>query len=211
MAHSDDEGLVLPPMLAPYQTVIIPFFLKNKEEVNANLMTEANALATKLRAKGIKVKVDTDDQKRPGFKFAEYEMKGVPTRIVIGPRDLENGTVEVARRDTKEKFTAQLDGVDETIDNLLKEIQENIYKKALDFRTENTYNASTFEEFKDIIENKQGFVVANWDGNEETEEKIKTETKATIRCIPLEGSEPDGPCIYSGNKAKHKVIFAKAY
>ena len=211
MAHSDDEGLILPPMLAPFQTVIIPFFLKNKEEVNANLMKEANALADKLRVKGIRVKVDTDDQKRPGFKFAEYEMKGFPTRIVIGPRDLENGTVEIARRDTKEKFTANLDGVENTIDDLLKEIQDNIYTKALNFRTKNTHTASNYEEFKTVLEEKGGFVVANWDGSEETEEKIKTETKATIRCIPLENSEPDGPCVYSGNKAKYKVIFAKAY
>ena len=211
MAHSDDEGLVLPPALAPFQTVIIPFFLKNKEEINAKTLKVANEIAEKLRKKGISVKVDTDDQKRPGFKFAEYEMKGFPTRIVIGPRDLENGTVEIARRDTKEKFTAQLDGVENPIDDLLKEIQENIYKKALDFRTENTTEVKTFDEFKEVLNKKGGFIVANWDGTAETEEKIKEETKATIRCIPLEGSEPDGVCVYSGKEAKYKVYFAKAY
>lgn len=211
MAHSDDEGLVLPPALAPYQTVIIPFFLKNKEEINQKLMEEANHLAKRLRAKGIRVQVDTDDQKRPGFKFAEYEMKGYPTRIVIGPRDLENGTVEIARRDLKEKITIENQAVENTIEQLLEEIQQNIYNKALAFRQENTTEVKTFEEFKEVLENKGGFVIANWDGTAETEEKIKEETKATIRCIPLENAMPDGVCVYSGKEAKHKVIFAKAY
>jgi len=211
MAHSDDEGLVLPPKLAPFQTVIIPFFLKNKKEINANLMNEANKLAEKLRAKGIRVKVDTDDQKRPGFKFAEYEMKGFPTRIVIGPRDLESGTVEVARRDTKEKFTTNLEGVENTIEKLLVEIQNNIYNKALKFREDNTVEVKTFDEFKGVLKKGNKFIVANWDGTEETEEEIKNLTKATIRCIPLEGNKADGVCVFSGKEAKYKVVFAKAY
>lgn len=210
MAHSDDEGLVLPPKLAPYQSVIIPLFQKD-EAVNEKLMQEADAIAKRLRAIGIRVQVDKDDQKRPGFKFAEYEMKGYPTRIVLGPRDLENGTLEVARRDLKTKTAVNNVDIEATIEALMTEIQASIFKKALDFRTENTSEVKTFEEFKKVLKAKPGFILANWDGTPETEEKIKTETKATIRCIPLEGAEADGPCVYSGKEGKYKVIFAKAY
>jgi len=211
MTHSDDEGLVLPPKLAPYQTVIIPFFLKNKPEINEKLMAKAQAMAADLRKAGFRVQVDDDDTKRPGFKFAEYELKGYPTRIVLGPRDLENGTVEIARRDTKEKLNFSSEDIVGTITTLLNEIEENMYNRAIQHRTENTTEVKTYEEFKDVLENKSGFIVANWDGTSETEEKIKEETGATIRCIPLENSEADGPCIYSNNEAKHKVIFARAY
>ncbi|MGB0886009.1 MAG: proline--tRNA ligase [Chitinophagales bacterium] len=210
MAHSDDEGLVLPPALAPFQSVIIPLFQKD-ETVNEKLLAEAEVIAKRLRAKGIRVQVDKDDQKRPGFKFAEYEMKGYPTRIVVGPRDLENGTVEIARRDLKNKTSVNNADIETTIEALMTEIQENIFKKAVDFRTENTTEVKTYDEFKKAIKNKGGFVVANWDGTEQTEDRIKSDTKATIRCIPLEGSKADGPCVYSGNEAKYKVIFAKAY
>ncbi len=211
MTHSDDEGLILPPKLAPYQAVIIPFFLKNKPEINEKLMAKANEMMADLRKAGFRVALDDDDTKRPGFKFAEYELKGYPTRIVLGPRDLENGTVEIARRDTKEKNTVSSDNIVDTISTLLNEIEENMYNKAVQHRTDNTTKVNTYEEFKDVLENKSGFIVANWDGTSETEEKIKEETGATIRCIPLEDNVADGPCIYSNNEAKYKVIFARAY
>jgi len=210
MAHSDDDGLVLPPKLAPYQSVIIPLFQKD-EAVNDKLMAEAESLAKRLRAVGIRVQVDKDDQKRPGFKFAEYEMKGYPTRIVIGPRDLENGTLEVARRDIKDKISVQNTEIETVIEKLMVEIQANIYNKALEFKTENTSEVKTFDEFKKVLKSKPGFIIANWDGTPETEAKIKEETKATIRCIPLENSAADGPCVYSGKEGKYKVVFAKAY
>jgi prolyl-tRNA synthetase len=210
MTHSDDEGLVVPPKLAPYQTVIIPFFFKD-DAINQQLMAKAEELAQKLRKAGIRVAIDNDETKRPGFKFAEYELKGYPTRIVIGPRDLENNTVELARRDTKEKKSISADNVVEKVTALMDEIQQNLYNKALEFRKNNTHEVADFDSFKDVIENKGGFVMANWDGTAETEEKIKELTKATIRCIPLEGAEPTGPCVFSGKKAKYKVIFAKAY
>lgn len=210
MAHSDDEGLVLPPLLAPFQTVIIPLFQKDEAE-NERLIAEANAIAKRLRAHDIRVKVDIDDQKRPGFKFAEYEMKGFPTRIVLGPRDLENGTLEVARRDNKTKEAVNNATIETYIQQILKEIHTSIYTKALEFREEHTTEVKNFEEFKAVLENKTGFIYANWDGTAETEEKIKAETKATIRCIPLEGAKADGPCVYSGNEGKFKVYFAKSY
>ena len=211
MTHSDDEGLVLPPKLAPFQTVIIPFFLKNKPEKNAQLMAKAEEMAADLRKAGFRVKIDDDDTKRPGFKFAEYELKGYPTRIVLGPRDLENGTVEIARRDTKEKETQSSENIVSTISALLEDIETNIRNKALAHREANTTAVSDYATFKKVLEEKAGFIVANWDGTSETEEKIKEETGATIRCIPLENNAPDGPCIYTGNEAKHKVIFARAY
>lgn len=211
MTHSDDEGLVLPPKLAPYQTVIIPFFLKNKPEINEQLMNLAKTMADELRELGIRAAIDDDETKRPGFKFAEYELKGYPTRIVIGPRDLENGTVEVARRDTKEKKTLSRKGIAQTIQDLLNEIGENMMSKALKHQEDNTRSVSSYDEFKTVLENEGGFLLANWDGSSETEEKIKEETGATIRCIPLEEKEVNGPCIYSGNEAKYRVIFAKAY
>jgi prolyl-tRNA synthetase len=210
MTHSDDEGFVVPPKLAPFQTVIIPFFFKD-EAINQKLMERAEQMATDLRKAGIRVKIDNDETKRPGFKFAEYELQGYPTRIVIGPRDLESNTVELARRDTKQKESISADTVVEKVVQLMEEIQNNLYQKAYKHREENTHTVSNFDEFKDVIENKGGFVIANWDGTAETEEKIKELTKATIRCIPLEGSAPTGPCVYSGKEGKYSVIFAKAY
>lgn len=210
MTHSDDGGFVVPPKLAPFQTVIIPFFFKD-EAINQKLMEKAEQMAADLRKAGIRVKIDNDETKRPGFKFAEYELHGYPTRIVIGPGDLENNTAEIARRDTKEKQNISADDVVSTIVNLMEEIQNNLYQKALQHREENTTKVSNFDEFKDVLENKGGFIIANWDGTSETEEKIKELTKATIRCIPLENSEPTGPCVFSGNEGKYSVIFAKAY
>ncbi|MFT4968484.1 MAG: prolyl-tRNA synthetase [Chitinophagales bacterium] len=211
MTHSDDEGLILPPKLAPFHAVIIPFFLKNKPEINDQLMEKAQQMAEDLRKAGMRVQIDDDETKRPGFKFAEYELKGYPTRIVIGPRDLENGTVEIARRDTKEKETQSSEDIVGTISGLLKDIENNLLTRAQEHRSSNTHQASNIAEFKDVLENKGGFIVANWDGSSETEEKIKEETGATIRCIPLDDNVPTGPCVYSGKEAKHKVIFARAY
>jgi prolyl-tRNA synthetase len=210
MTHSDDEGLVLPPKLAPFQVVIIPFFFKD-ETINNQLMSKAKEMAAELKKAGIRVQIDDDETKRPGFKFAEYELKGYPIRLVIGPRDLENGTVEVARRDTKTKESKSSENVVETVQTLLHEIESNMLQKAKDFRTENTSQVNNFEEFKQVLENKAGFIVANWDGTAETEEKIKEETGATIRCIPMEDSTVFGPCVYSGKEAAYKVIFARAY
>ncbi len=209
MAHSDDNGLVLPPKLAPYQVVIIPIY-KSQEQLDA-MTDKANEIMTLLRAKGITVKYDGRDTFRPGHKFAEYELKGVPIRIAIGPRDLEQGNVELARRDTLEKKIYSQENIAETVDGLLTEIQENIYNKAYKFRNENTFKADTYEEFKEIIENKGGFVLAHWDGTSETEEKIKNETKATIRCIPVDAPEEDGKCILTGKPSNKRVLFAKAY
>lgn len=211
MTHSDDEGLILPPKLAPFHAVIIPFFLKNKPEINEKLMAKANQMADDLRKAGIRVQIDADETKRPGFKFAEYELKGYPTRIVIGPRDLENGTVEIARRDTKLKETLSSDDIVGVIQNLLDNIESNLLKKAQEFRSDNTHQVSSYEDFKSVLDSKGGFIEADWDGTSETEEKIKEETGATIRCIPLENNLPNGLCIYSGNKAKYKVLFARAY
>lgn len=209
MAHSDDDGLVLPPMLAPIQVVIVPIF-KNEEQLNA--ITEvADKLQAELKALNISVKFDTRDTNSPGWKFAEYELKGVPVRMAIGPRDLENGTIEVARRDTKEKEVVAVDGVVKKVQELLADIQENIYKKALDFRTERTTKVDSYEEFKSVLDGKGGFILAHWDGTAETEEKIKEETKATIRCIPMDAQEEAGKCIYSGKPSNRRVLFARAY
>ena len=209
MAHSDDNGLVLPPKLAPYQVVIIPIY--RQLDQLATISEKVDEIIDKLKAKGISVKYDNSDNRKPGWKFAEYELKGVPVRLAIGPRDLENGTVEVARRDTLEKTSAQLDGIEDYIEQLLEDIQNNIYKKAADFRTANTTKVDTWEEFKDVLKNKGGFISAHWDGTSETEEMIKTETKATIRCMPLEYEEEEGKCVYSGNPSKRRVLFALAY
>ncbi len=209
MAHSDDKGLVLPPKLAPYQVVIVPIY-KNAEQLD-QITEKAKELMAELRSKGISVKYDGRDTHRPGNKFAEYELKGVPVRLAIGPRDLEQGNVELARRDTLEKKIYPQEGIAEIISNLLDEIQKNMYDKALKFRGENTYKVDTYDEFKDIIENKGGFVLAHWDGTNETEEKIKAETKATIRCIPLDAVEEEGKCIFTGKPSKRRVLFAKAY
>ncbi len=209
MAHSDDNGLVLPPKLAPIQVVIVPIY--KKQEQLALISEKVEKVVAGLKAKGISVKFDDSDQKKPGWKFAEYELKGVPVRLAIGPRDLENGTVEVARRDTLEKKLAPMEGITEHVIGLLEEIQQNIFQKALDFRAQNTTKADTWEAFKEIIQNKGGFVSAHWDGTPETEEQIKTETKATIRCIPLDNEPEEGKCIYSGKPSKQRVLFALAY
>ena len=208
MTHSDDNGLVLPPNLAPTQVVIVPIF--KKQEQLDELLAKLNPLADELKKLGIRVQVDASDKATPGFKFAEYELKGVPLRLAMGGRDLENGTVELARRDTLTKETVAFDGIVETIQNLLKEIQDNIYQKALNFRIENTREVDTWEDFKEEIK-KPGFLLCHWDGTPETEEKIKAETKATIRCIPLEGDKTPGKCIYTGKPSAQRVIFAIAY
>ncbi len=206
MTHSDDDGLVIPPRLAPLQVVIIPI-----PKPNEMIMAEAEKIVTLLKAKGISVKIDKDKKKRPGFKFAEYEMKGVPIRIGIGKRDLEKGELEIARRDTKEKMNVPIEGIEDYIANLLEEIQANLLARAKAHRAEYTTEASTYEEFKDAIANKGGFVLAHWDGTTETELKIKEETTATLRCIPDDSPIEEGVCIYSGKPSKQKVIFAKAY
>ena len=208
MTHSDDNGLVLPPNLAPIQVVIVPIF--KKQEQLDELMAKLNPLADELKKLGIRVQVDASDKATPGFKFAEYELKGVPLRLAMGGRDLENGTIELARRDTMTKETVSFDNIVETIQNLLKEIQDNIYQKALDFRLSNTREVNTWEEFKEEIK-KPGFLLCHWDGTPETEEKIKAETKATIRCIPFEGDKTPGKCIYTGKPSAQRVIFAIAY
>ena len=208
MTHSDDNGLVLPPNLAPTQVVIVPIF--KKQEQLDELMAKLNPLADELKKLGIRVQIDASDKATPGFKFAEYELKGVPLRLAMGGRDLENGTIELARRDTMTKETVSFDNIVETIQSLLKEIQDNIYQKALNFRLENTREVNTWEEFKEEIK-KPGFLLCHWDGTAETEEKIKAETKATIRCIPLEGDKTPGTCIYTGKPSAQRVIFAIAY
>jgi prolyl-tRNA synthetase len=209
MAHSDDQGLVLPPMLAPIQVVIVPIY-KNDDDLK-NISSFVNELIPKLRKLGISVKYDDRDTQRPGFKFAEYELKGVPVRLAIGGRDMENKTVELARRDTREKSTVSQEGLDMYIGQLLGEIQENIFKKAADFRAEHITPANSYEEFKELLDTKAGFITAHWDGTPETEQKIKEETKATIRCIPLDNKLEDGVCIYSGKPSIQRVLFARAY
>jgi len=208
MAHSDDNGLVLPPKLAPIQVVIVPIYRKD-EQLKA-ITEKADEITKALRAKGISVKYDKRDTHKPGFKFAEWEMKGVPVRLAIGPRDLENGTVEVARRDTLEKDTLRMENLDEKIENLLEKIQDNIFQKALSFRESHTYKVDSWDEFKEKIE-AGGFVWAHWDGTVETEQKIKEETKATIRLIPIDGEKESGKCVYSGNPSERRVVFAKSY
>ncbi len=209
MAHSDDNGLVLPPKLAPFQVVIVPIY-KNDEQLSA-ISAKVDEIVGKLKARGISVKYDSSDAKKPGWKFAEYELKGVPLRLAIGPRDLENGTVELARRDLLTKEVVNIEGIDEYVENLLENIQQTIYKKAFDYRTEHTSKADTWEEFKEILAAKGGFISAHWDGTSETEQKIKEETKATIRCIPLDAEEEEGKCIYSGKPSNKRVIYAIAY
>jgi prolyl-tRNA synthetase len=209
MSHSDDDGLVLPPRLAPIQVVIVPIY---KTDDQLALIDEQVAKIKKtLVAKGISVQYDNRDTQKPGFKFAEHEMKGVPVRIAIGPRDIENGTVEVARRDTKEKATYQVVDLDVKIEHLLESIQQNIYNKAVINREANTFKADSWDEFVDLLDNKPGFIYAHWDGTPETEEKIKEMTKATIRCIPLNNKLEDGKCILTGNPSTQRVLFARAY
>ena len=211
MTHSDDEGLVLPPKLAPYQVVIIPFLNKKKEEQNELLIAKSNEIKAELAKFGIRVQIDTDVTKRPGFKFAEYELKGYPVRMVVGPRDLENNQVEIARRDTKEKSLQNIDGIGATINELLDTIQNDLFNKAESYRDTHTTEVSTFEEFKTVLETKGGFISAHWDGTEETEEQIKDLTKATIRCIPLDAENEAGTCVFSGKPSQKRVLFAKAY
>jgi len=209
MAHADDNGLVLPPRLAPIHVVIVPIH-KNDKQL-ASITAKAETIKKHLESKGLSVKYDGRDTHKPGWKFAEYELKGVPVRIAIGPRDLENNTVEVARRDTLEKKVVPVEGISTYVTTLLETIQENIYQKALRFRESNTYQVDTWKEFRDIVVDKGGFVYAHWDGTSETETRIKEETKATIRCIPLENPAEDGKCIYSGRPSKQRVLFAMAY
>ncbi|HEY9083353.1 MAG TPA: proline--tRNA ligase [Vicingaceae bacterium] len=208
MTHSDDEGLVLPPKIAPIHVVIIPIY-KGEEQLN-QISERALQLKKELEEKNIRVKYDDRDTHKPGWKFAEYEFKGVPVRIAIGPRDLENGTVEVARRDTKEKEILQQKDLAHKVENLLEKIQRNLYQKAIDYREEMTNKADSWEEFNQLIE-KGGFVFAHWDGTPETEEEIKQQTKATIRCIPLNNKQEEGKCILTGKPSTQRVVFAKAY
>ena len=209
MAHSDDQGLVLPPTLAPIQVVIVPIF-KGGEQLEA-IRCVANEISKALSAKGISVKFDDDEQNKPGWKFAEYELKGVPIRIAMGARDLENKTVEVARRDTLTKQTYPLEGIAETVESLLAEIQKDIYTRALHFREQNIRQVDTFEEFQQVLETQGGFISAHWDGTAEEEEKIKELTKATIRCIPLDAPLEQGTSLLSKKPSSRRVIFAKAY
>ncbi len=208
MTHSDDNGLVLPPHLAPIQVVIVPIF--TNDEQLAKITEAVNPIITRLEELGVSVKFDDDDKRRPGFKFADYELKGVPVRLAIGARDLENGTVEVMRRDTLEKEIMQLEGIADAVKNLLEDIQENIYQKALKMREARTTKIDSYEEFKEKIE-EGGFFLCHWDGTAETEELIKNETKATIRCIPLDGKEEEGVCMVTGKPSKRRVIIARAY
>jgi len=209
MAHSDDSGLVLPPKLAPIQVVIVPIY-RSDEELD-QISAIAKELVIQLKLKNISVKYDDRDTLRPGFKFAEYEMKGVPVRLAIGGRDLENGTIEIARRDTKEKQTISRDGLVPHIEALLVDIQNTIYQKALRFREENTREANSYQEFKELLDTKAGFISAHWDGTPETEKRIKDETKATIRCIPLNNKLETGICMLTGNPSAQRVLFARAY
>lgn len=209
MAHSDDNGLVLPPRLAPIQIAIVPIY--KKDEQLDQIRDKVAVIKKKLEEAGFSVKFDDRDTQKPGWKFSEYEVKGVPVRLAMGPRDLENDTIEVARRDTLEKEVISQEAVLDHVTRLMDEIQKNIYQKALKFRSDNTYKVDDYEEFKKIMEEKGGFVEAHWDGTAETEEKIKNETKATVRCLPLNGEEEEGKCMVTGKPSKRRVIFARAY
>src|SRR5690606_1111641 len=209
MAHSDDAGLVLPPKLAPIQVVVVPIFKTDEEKREIDDL--ADDLIAECKKRDISIKFDDRDTYRPGYKFAEWELKGVPIRVTIGARDLKNGLVEIARRDTQSKETINKEELMDKIVFLLDDIQENIYNKALTFRDEKITEVDSYEEFKEVLENKTGFVSAHWDGTVETEKLIKEETKATIRCIPLDNPLEDGICIYSGKPSTQRVLFAKAY
>ena len=209
MTHSDDHGLVLPPSLAPNQVVIVPIYI-SVEDLDA-ITVVVNSILSDLRDKNITVKYDNRTTHRPGAKFAQHELQGVPLRLAIGARDLENGTVELARRDTLTKEVIALDNLNDRVEGLLKEMQDALFNKALDFRNNHITEVDTFDEFKNVLETKTGFISAHWDGTMETEDKIKELTKATIRCIPLEGKEEEGVCVYSGQLSKRRVLFAKAY
>src|SRR5690554_515845 len=209
MTHSDDRGLVLPPKLAPFQVVMVPIY--KGEEQRKVVLERLEEIKKQLIDKGVSVKLDDRDTHKPGWKFSEYELKGVPLRLALGMRDIESGDIEVARRDTLEKKTYSQSDIVNKVEHLLEHIQENLLQKAIDFREENTHKADSYEEFKTLIEDKGGFVYAHWDGTPETEEQIKEETKATIRCIPLNNKMEKGVCIYSGRPSEQRVIFAKAY
>ncbi|NLA48327.1 MAG: proline--tRNA ligase, partial [Bacteroidales bacterium] len=209
MAHSDNHGLVLPPLLAPVQVVIIPIY-KNVEQLQL-ISSFARKTKSALEENGISVKYDDRDTNKPGWKFADYELKGVPVRIAIGPRDIENNTMEIFRRDTLEKETIPASGITDHIKKLLDDIQGNIFRKASTFRNDNTYYLDKWDDFVDVIENKGGFIMAHWDGSRATEEKIKEETKATIRCIPFDSPDEEGKCIYSGKPSVRRVLFSRAY
>lgn len=208
MTHSDDNGLVLPPHLAPIQVVIVPIY-KNNEQLEA-ISKAVEPIVAELKALGVSVKYDDADNRRPGFKFADYELKGVPVRLAIGSRDLENGTVEIMRRDTLEKETVPFEGISSRIVNELEDIQQSLYDRALKLRQEHTYRVDSYDEFKEKIE-QGGFFLCHWDGTTETEEKIKEDTKATIRCIPLDGEEEEGVCMVTGKPSKRRVVIARAY
>ena len=208
MTHSDDKGLVLPPKLAPFQVVIVPIY-RNDEQLE-KIKEIVLEIKSSLEQRNITVKFDDRDTHKPGWKFAEYELKGVPVRLAIGMRDVENGTIEVARRDTLEKETLKVENIDVQVEDLLNKIQKNLFDKANNFREENTFNADSYEEFKELIE-RGGFVYAHWDGTSETEEIIKNQTKATIRCIPVTSKNNEGKCVFSAKKSKQRVLFAKAY
>ena len=209
MTHSDDEGLVLPPRIAPVQVVIVPIF--KGDEQKAMIDEKMAVVVASFKAAGIRVKYDNTEHNRPGWKFAEYELKGVPIRIAVGPRDLENNQVELARRDTKEKTAISLDGLTETVAALLLEIQSNLLQRATKYRDDHITSVDTWDEFINVLDNKTGFVLAHWDGTAATEEKIKDQTKATIRCIPLDNPLEVGKCILTGNPSKQRVLFARAY
>jgi len=209
MAHSDDEGLILPPKLAPIQVVIVPIY--KGDESKPLIDTKAREIMTALKQRGIRAKYDDSDNSRPGWKFAEYEMKGVPLRIAIGTRDIENNVAELARRDTRDKTSVSLDGLDERIQQLLEDIQQNIFMKAHQYREEHITEVNSWDEFVSVLEGKGGFISAHWDGTPESEDQIKTKTKATIRCIPLGNKQEDGLCIFSGKPSKERVLFARAY
>lgn len=209
MTHSDDQGLRLPPMLAPIHVVIVPIY-KGEEQLN-EIREKMQPMIAALRAKGLTVKFDDDDSKRSGWKFAEYELKGVPVRVAIGPKDLENGTIEIARRDTGEKKTIAQEGAVEIIEKLMSDIQENLFNQALKHREEHITRVDSYEEFKKLLDEKGGFFLAHWDGTKETEEKVKDETKATIRCIPFDLGKEEGKCMVTGKPSKERVLFARAY
>jgi prolyl-tRNA synthetase len=208
MAHSDNNGLILPPKMAPTQVVIVPIY-KGNDQLPVIAET-ANRIKTELQARGISVKFDDRDTQKPGWKFAEYELKGIPVRLALGPRDIEQGTIELARRDTLQKSAVPQEGIGDRISDLLDEIQENIYQRAIAFREQHTHKVDTWDEMVDVLDNKGGFVLAHWDGTRESEDKIK-ETKATIRCIPLDAEKEEGKCIVSGKPSLRRVLIAKAY
>ena len=209
MAHSDDQGLILPPKIAPFQVVIVPIY--KGEESKAIIDAKVDEIITSLKALGIRVKYDNNDNSRPGWKFAQYELQGVPVRLAMGLRDMENNVVEIARRDTKEKSSVSLDGVANTVAKLLEEIQQNMYNKALTFRNENITVVDNWDDFVKVLDEKGGFISAHWDGTAETEEKIKEQTKATIRCIPMNNKQEEGKCVLTGNASGQRVLFARAY